>query len=68
MRKIIYDGQKPEPVMTENDAAKLLGISKSTLKRLRNAKRISFYRIGGQVFYSPEMITAFLANCYVGGK
>ena len=68
MRKIILDGQKPEPVMTEKDAANLLGISKDTLKRRRDAKEINFYRIGGQVFYSPEMIKTFLEKCYRGGE
>jgi excisionase family DNA binding protein len=63
MRKVIYDGQKPDPVITEKDAAEMLGISKSTLKRIRDAKEISFYRIGGQVFYSPEIIRAFLERC-----
>jgi excisionase family DNA binding protein len=68
MRKIIYDGKKPDPVIPEGNAAELLGISKTTLKRIRNAKEISFYRIGGQIFYSPEMLKAFLEKCYRGGE
>jgi excisionase family DNA binding protein len=66
MERIVYDGQKPEPVIPERDAAKMLGISKYTLKRIRDAREINFYRIGGQVFYSPEMIKAFLDKCRRG--
>lgn len=68
MRTIVLDGRKPEPVIPEKDAAELLGISQSSLKRRRNEKQISFYRIGGQVFYSPEMIKTFLEKCYRGGE
>lgn len=66
MERIVYDGQKPEPIITERDAAKMLGVSKYTLKRIRDAREISFYRIGGQVFYSLEMIKAFLDKCRRG--
>lgn len=65
--KLIVDGQKPEPVIPEKEAAKLLGISDITLKRIRYAKKINFFRIGSQVFYSLQMLEAFLNKCQRGG-
>ena len=66
MQKIIFDGQTPVPVIPEKEAAKALGISDNTLKRIRYAKEINFYRIGNQVFYSRQMLEAFLKRCHNG--
>ncbi len=67
MRQIILDGKTPAPLITEKDAAKVLNVSLSTIKRIRYAGEIEFYRIGGQVFYSIEMIKTFLRRCLRGG-
>lgn len=68
MTKIILDGRSPAPVIPEKEAAQILGISNNTLKKIRYAREIEFYRIGGQVFYSEEMLKAFLKKCYKGGE
>lgn len=50
-------------LLDEREAAKLLGISRGTLLRLRADGALSFYRIGGQVRYSLEKhIAPFLAK------
>jgi excisionase family DNA binding protein len=64
MKKIILDGRSPAPVIPEKEAAELLGISNNTLKKIRYAREIEFFRIGGQVFYSQEMLENFLFKCY----
>jgi hypothetical protein len=43
-----------EPLLSEPDAAKFLGISKMTLLRNRNAGGIGFFRVGFRVLYSKE--------------
>ena len=43
-----------EPLMSEAEAAKFLGISKMTLLRRRKAKKIQYYRVGFRVLYSKE--------------
>ena len=50
-------------LLDEREAAKLLGISRGTLLRLRADGALSFYRIGGQIRYSLEKhIAPFLAK------
>ncbi len=66
MTQIIFDGKTPAPLIAEKDVAKLLNVSLSTIKRIRYANEIEFYRIGGQVFYSQQMLDAFLTRCHNG--
>lgn len=68
MQKIILGGKTPTPLITEKEAAEMLSVSQSTIKRIRYANEIKFYRIGGQIFYSHELIKAFLEKCYRGGE
>lgn len=68
MQKIVLDGKIPSPLVTEKETAEILNISQNTLKRIRYANEIKFYRIGGQVFYSHELIQAFLEKCFRGGE
>jgi excisionase family DNA binding protein len=42
------------------DAAKKLGISESTLDRLRKAGRIPFVKLGGATLYRVASLDAFL--------
>jgi hypothetical protein len=46
--------------INEDDAAKLIGVSKITLQRARKRGDISCYRIGARVLYSPNHIEDFL--------
>jgi DNA-binding transcriptional MerR regulator len=46
--------------LNESAAARMLGVSKVTLQRLRKRKLISHFRIGARVLYSPEHIRDFL--------
>ncbi|MGI8640429.1 MAG: helix-turn-helix domain-containing protein [Pyrinomonadaceae bacterium] len=53
-----------EPLISEIEAAKFLGISRMTLLRRRNAGEIGFYRVGFRVLYSKEKhLIPFLNNC-----
>lgn len=46
------------------DVCKLLNISNSTLKNLRAAKVIPFYKLGGTFLYSKDEIMNYLASNY----
>lgn len=46
------------------DVCKLLSISNSTLKNLRTAKVIPYYKLGGTFLYSKEEIMNYLASNY----
>lgn len=53
-----------EPMLSEAEAAKFLGISKMTLLRKRNAGKIGFFRVGFRVLYSKEKhLIPFLQRC-----
>ncbi|HMO81159.1 MAG TPA: recombinase family protein [Pyrinomonadaceae bacterium] len=53
-----------EPLLSEAEAAKFLGISKMTLLRKRNAGNIGFFRVGIRVLYSKEKhLIPFLQSC-----
>jgi excisionase family DNA binding protein len=45
---------------SEQDAAKTIGISISTLRRARRAGRVSFYRVGARILYSRRHLAEFL--------
>ncbi len=54
-----------EPLLklyTEREAAGLLGISHSTVKRHRRANRISHYRVGERVIYSSDHLANFASR------
>lgn len=46
------------------DVCKLLNISNSTLKNLRTAKVIPYYKLGGTFLYSKEEIMNYLSSNY----
>lgn len=53
-----------EPLMNEIEAAKFLGISRMTLLRKRNDKKIGFFRVGFRILYSKEKhLLPFLKDC-----
>jgi excisionase family DNA binding protein len=53
-----------EPLMSEIEAAKFLGISRMTLLRKRNANEIGFYKVGFRILYSKEKhLIPFLEQC-----
>ncbi len=56
-----------DPLLSEAEAAKFLGISKMTLLRKRNAGNIGFFRLGFRVLYSKEKhLLPFLEQCERG--
>lgn len=55
------DHQK-QPLLSEKQAAEMLGISSLTLLRLRNSAKISFYRIGRRILFSGDQITEYLES------
>ena len=44
-------GKGLKPMLTNDDAAKMLGVSKRTLQRMRSENRIDFIKIGNQCRY-----------------
>jgi Helix-turn-helix domain len=67
MYQIEMDGKKPVPMLAEREAAGILNMSVHSLRRRRYAEEIEFYRIGGRIFYSQEMLVAFIEKCRNGG-
>ena len=58
-----------EPLLSEAEAARFLGISKMTLLRKRNAGLIGFFQVGIRILYSKEKhLLPYLANCEVQWK
>ncbi|MFN2501742.1 MAG: helix-turn-helix domain-containing protein [Pyrinomonadaceae bacterium] len=58
-----------EPLLSEAEASRFLGISKMTLLRQRSAGLIGFFRVGIRVLYSKEKhLLPYLANCEVHGQ
>ena len=49
-------GKRVKPMLTNDDAAKMLGVSKRTLQRMRSENRIDFIKIGNQCRYQVEAI------------
>lgn len=56
----------PEDIVfiRSTDVCKLLNISNSTLKNLRAAQAIPFYKLGGTFLYNKEEIMNYLASNY----
>jgi excisionase family DNA binding protein len=48
--------------LAETAAAQVLGVAKITLQRLRKRGKISHFRIGARVLYSPEQLKDYLAD------
>jgi len=49
-------------LMTEDEAAKVLGISNATLYRLRRDRLISCYRVRGRVMFAEAQLADYLAR------
>ena len=49
-------GKGLKPMLTNDDAAKMLGVSKRILQRMRSENRIDFIKIGNQCRYQVEAI------------
>lgn len=43
-----------ENLLCSKDAANYLGISISTLSRIKKAKKIAYYKVAGRILYSCE--------------
>ena len=57
------DADASEPLaLRSRDAAKKLGISESTLDRLRNAGRIPFVKLGNAILYRVASLDQFLVE------
>lgn len=53
-----------EPLLSEAEAARFLGVSKMTVLRKRNAGEIPFFRVGIRVLYSKEKhLIPYLGRC-----
>ena len=53
-----------EPLLSESEAARILGISKMTLLRKRKAGEIGFFQVGFRVVYSKtKHLLPYLSGC-----
>ena len=51
-----------EPLLNIQQAAKILGISKSTLRNWVQRKKISRVKVGGRVMFRPDTIRKFIVR------
>lgn len=51
-----------QQIFTEREACKYLNISASTLWRERQARRISYHRLGGSIRYTLDDLRDYLAR------
>ncbi len=54
--------QEPPFLITEKEAARLLGLCERTVWKLRNDKKIRCVKIGAAVRYTREEITRFIES------
>ena len=54
--------QAQKPMLNSEEAAKMLGISKRTLQRMRTENRITFVMIGGQCRYHQYEIQKMIED------
>lgn len=57
------NGFKLAGLISEADAAKLIGVSQDTLYRARKRGDVICAKIGRRVLYSPDQLEAFIARC-----
>jgi hypothetical protein len=60
------DASISEPLLSETEAARFLGISKMTLLRRRYAGEIGYFKVGHRILYSKEKhLVPFLKECEI---
>ena len=59
------NGSSPE-LMTVAEAAELLRVSISSLRRLQHDRRIHFYKVGGTIRFAKSDLLAYLEKQRVG--
>jgi excisionase family DNA binding protein len=52
-------------LLTIADAAELLKISKSSVRRLQQGRRIQFFKVGGGIRFARSDIVSYLQKCRV---
>jgi excisionase family DNA binding protein len=57
-----------DPLISEEEAAKILRVSERTLQRFRLARRIAYVTIGRTIFFRKSAIERFLENCTVRAR
>lgn len=62
LEKLILDFQKTGKWMSEDELAKLTGLSRSTLRRMRIAGEISSSLVRGKRLYNRDEIDKFIAS------
>jgi excisionase family DNA binding protein len=61
--------QSNQKLLTLEEVAEYLRVSKATIRRLTNRGKLSCYRLGGKSgkrLFSPDQVLAFLAGCEQG--
>ena len=57
---------RPDRLLTDADARDILGVSRTTLWRLRTRKGLPFLRIGSEIRYEPAAFQAWVEQQYAG--
>jgi hypothetical protein len=63
------EAESESPLMDEHKAAKYLGVSRTTLLRMRKRDPeegkpvVEYTRIGNKIFYTKEQLDAYIAAC-----
>ena len=60
--------EKPDYLITENEARDFLRVSKVTLKKWRDDKKIPFYRIGSRIRYKRSELLSCLETIKKYGR
>ena len=58
----------PEEILTENEVRKILQVSKVTIKKWRDEKKIPFYRIGTRIRYKKSEVLSSLSTVKKYGR
>lgn len=56
------------PMLTYAQVADLLGVSKRTVQRLKESRKLPFHQVGGQVRFSRQDIARYLASTRKAGE
>jgi predicted DNA-binding transcriptional regulator AlpA len=63
MEGIMSNGWNEKATLSEDEFCKIVGISRTTAWRQRNAGKLPHCRIGDKVVYLPKHVDEFLAGC-----
>ena len=54
-----------QPLLSDREAAALLGVSRTSVRRLRYQGLLPYLHVGGSARIRPEDLAAYIARCLV---